>query len=431
MATARRIMQEQDLWSPNQQMGLRWPIGCVALEITQRCNLDCTLCYLSEYSEAVHDIPLQEVFKRIDLVHRYYGDNTDIQVTGGDPTLRDRDELVAIIRYIRGKNMRSTLMTNGIRATRSLLRELVCAGLNDVAFHVDTTQQRKGFKTENDLNRIRQEYIRRARGLGLSVIFNTTIHRDNFGELPGLVAFFLRHARYIRTVSFQLQADTGRGVAGKRDEIITIDTVWDAIEKSAGTAINPRAIRTGHPRCNRYGMVAVSNNRAFNLFDDEIFTGRMQQATKDIVADRNRPFRTIGQVMRWSVSNPGNMLTIGYWIGKQVRMMARDLILDRGRVTTLSFFVHNFMDACNLDQDRINACVFKNMTPEGPVSMCEYNARRDDYILQPVPVKKENVIRFWNPLDKQYSHKPVPITDRSKIRLEKKRLKGRARLNAG
>ena len=59
---ARAVMQKLGLWSPKQQMGTRWPIGCVALEITQRCNLDCTLCYLSEHSEAVRDIPLQEIF---------------------------------------------------------------------------------------------------------------------------------------------------------------------------------------------------------------------------------------------------------------------------------------------------------------------------------------------------------------------------------
>ena len=33
---------------PNQVLGRRSTVGCVALEITQRCNLDCTLCYLSE-----------------------------------------------------------------------------------------------------------------------------------------------------------------------------------------------------------------------------------------------------------------------------------------------------------------------------------------------------------------------------------------------
>jgi hypothetical protein len=46
------------------QRGRRYAIGCVALEITQRCNLDCTLCYLSESSEAVKDLPLEEVFRR-------------------------------------------------------------------------------------------------------------------------------------------------------------------------------------------------------------------------------------------------------------------------------------------------------------------------------------------------------------------------------
>ena len=33
----------------------------MALEITQRCNLDCTLCYLSDYSEAVPDPPMEEL----------------------------------------------------------------------------------------------------------------------------------------------------------------------------------------------------------------------------------------------------------------------------------------------------------------------------------------------------------------------------------
>ena len=31
-----------------QVLGKRSTIGCVALEVTQRCNLDCTLCYLSD-----------------------------------------------------------------------------------------------------------------------------------------------------------------------------------------------------------------------------------------------------------------------------------------------------------------------------------------------------------------------------------------------
>ena len=86
----RRRMQRTDQWHPNQIAGRRWPIACVLLEITQRCNLDCTLCYLSDSSAVARDFPLEEVFRRIDMIARHYGPGTDVQVSGGEPTLRRR-----------------------------------------------------------------------------------------------------------------------------------------------------------------------------------------------------------------------------------------------------------------------------------------------------------------------------------------------------
>src|SRR5438477_11122702 len=78
------------LFRENQVLGRRNAIGCVALEITQRCNLDCTLCYLSENSERVKDVPLAEVFRRIDEIAAHFGAPTSVQITGGDPTRRER-----------------------------------------------------------------------------------------------------------------------------------------------------------------------------------------------------------------------------------------------------------------------------------------------------------------------------------------------------
>ncbi|MDE2468563.1 MAG: radical SAM protein, partial [Bradyrhizobium sp.] len=181
---ARQTMTETGQWDAAQSMGRRWPIGCVALEITQRCNLDCGACYLSEHSEAVRDLPLEEVYRRIDMIRDTYGSDVDVQVTGGDPTLRKQDELVAIVRRLREVGMRPTLFTNGIRATRDLLVRLVEAGLVDVAFHVDLTQGRRGYQTEGDLNELRRTYIERARGLPLSVFFNTTVFDGNFDQIP-------------------------------------------------------------------------------------------------------------------------------------------------------------------------------------------------------------------------------------------------------
>ena len=98
----RARMHRTGQWQPHQMAGRRWPVACVSLEITQRCNLDCTLCYLSESAEAVRDFPLEEVFRRIDLILQHYGPGTDVQVSGGEPTLRRRDELVAIVRRLAG-----------------------------------------------------------------------------------------------------------------------------------------------------------------------------------------------------------------------------------------------------------------------------------------------------------------------------------------
>jgi hypothetical protein len=78
--------------------------------------------------------------------------------------------------------------------------------------------------------------------------------------------------------------------------------------------------------------------------------------------------------------------------------MKDDLIAARGRVNKLSFFIHNFMNACELDPERIRACVFMAATRDGPVSMCLFNAHRDTSILRPVRLQKDNGEWFWNPL---------------------------------
>ena len=421
-------MIDNGCWSKHQQMGRRWAIGCVAIEITQRCNLDCTLCYLSEHSEAIADIPIEEIFKRIEQIYYLYGPNTDVQVTGGDPTLRKRNELIEIIRYIKQKQMRSTLMTNGIRATRSLLSELADAGLTDVAFHVDTTQNIKHATSEESLNQTRTKYINNARGLGLSIMFNTTIHKDNFHEIPVLINFFKENADNIRTVSFQLQADTGRGIAGKRDMVITPDTVWHKIEDSLQIKLNYDAIKTGHKHCNRYGMSLIINNQPYDLFSESELIAKLHAATENISFERKHKWKTAGQILCWMLMQPSHIWPISKWGFHFLKQVKKDLLRSKAKVNSLSFFIHNFMDACNLEQERLDACVFNTMTKDGPVSMCQHNANRDEYISQAIPVMQERELKFWHPLEaKLYQSKPeIQLQNPQTYPLKK--LKGKSRL---
>ena len=410
----RLRMQRTQQWRPNQMAGRRWPVACVSLEITQRCNLDCTLCYLSESSEAVRDFPLEEVFRRIDTIATRYGPGTDVQVSGGEPTLRRRDELVRIVAQLARRGLRASLLTNGIKATRELLAELAGVGLTDVAFHVDSTQQRAGFGSESELNALRREYIERARGLPISVFFNTTVHAGNFDEIPMLAAFFVAHSDVVRFASFQLQAETGRGVLGARVDAIDNHSVARRLQQGAGVPLGFNVLAAGHHDCNRSAVMLVINGRARDAFADAAFIQRFMRETAELPIDRGTPWRAFRSLLAAALERPALCLAAVRWVAKLAWQARRDLVAARGRIHKLTFFTHNFMDACHLDQERIDACVFMAITQDGPLSMCAYNAQRDDYLLRPLQTSAGE----WQPLRQAHTAvQGVPV----------KWLKGRAR----
>jgi 7,8-dihydro-6-hydroxymethylpterin dimethyltransferase len=303
-ATVRTALQRTGQWQPHQMAGRRWPIACVSLEITQRCNLDCTLCYLSDSAQAVRDLPMEEVFRRIDMILAHYGPGTDVQISGGEPTLRERGELITIVERVASLGMRPTLMTNGIRASRDLLQALAGVGLVDVAFHVDTTQERPGYGSELEMNPLRHEYIERARGLRLGVFFNTSVHAGNLGEVGALAAFFRAHADVVRFASFQLQADTGRGAWRERDEAVTQASVQRRLAEGAGTALKFNTLLAGHHDCNRSAVLLVADDRAHDAFHDERFIRRFMRETAQVVIDRRTRGRAFASLARAALSRP-------------------------------------------------------------------------------------------------------------------------------
>lgn len=420
----RRLMRDLGLWSPAQAYGRRWGVGCVAVEITQRCNLDCGLCYLSDSSEALKDLPLREVLRRLDEVRRIYGEGTDVQITGGDPTLRDHDELVTIVRHAAAIGLRPALFTNGIRATRQLLARLADVGLIDVAFHVDTTQNRKGYASEVELNAVRDAYIERAAGLGLNVIFNTSLHAGNIGEVGDLVRYFFARAGTISFASFQLQAATGRGVLGGRPQSLTPAAVSAAIDGALAAPMSWDFPLGGHPACNRYACVLAAGREAFDLYQDRPFMERMLEEAADVRLDRRQRLRSVATLLRFWIGRPGLWIPGLAWLGRLAWRMRRGLWRGRGRVEKISFFVHNFMDARGIERDRVEACVFMVATADGMRSMCVVNAQRDRFLLPPVGLDQGDRHVFWDPVTGTTSERPHAP---SAVRISRKTAKGRAR----
>ncbi len=405
LARLTQKMQKTGQWSAGQAAGRRWTIGCVSLEITQRCNLDCTLCYLSDSSEAVQDVPLEELFRRIDEIELHYGPNTDVQISGGDPTLRDRAELSKVVRYIRAKGLRASLFTNGILLNRAWLAELARDGLNDVAFHVDMTQERKGFSSEEALNSVRRKYIEMARELPLSVIFNTTVYADNVHEVPALARFFIEQSDVVRFASFQLGADTGRGTIPGRDRSaassagilsrmeVTQASVCAAISRGAGLALNFDALQGGHGQCNKYAMLLSMGEKRFDALADGPFVARVMRATSHVILQRDQGLSGGLAMLRAVLLRPSLWLgSLGY-ISKVLWRFRSECLQGNPSLRKISFFTHNFMDACDLDPERIEACVFMAASVNGLMSMCTYNAERDHHLLKPIVLKSGRVFQ--------------------------------------
>ena len=375
---------DPELRTANQVLGRRSTVGCVALEITQRCNLDCTLCYLSEQSESVRDLPLALVLGRIDRIRETYGPGVGVQVTGGDPTLRPRNELVAIVRRIAERGLRPSLFTNGIRATRDLLAELADAGLFDVAFHVDTTQRLKKYPTEEALNAVRREYIERSRGLGIATIFNTSVHAGNLEEVPMLARFFLENSDVVGMASFQLQAATGRGEWRTRAPHVTADAIRERIRRGVGLPqLAWDTAMVGHPSCNRGTMLATIGGRPVDVLTDRRLYERFLEDFRHVSFDRRDVPRTARQVLAAALRNPFWLVRGGGFLLRKAWPVRRELA-RREPIGKITFFVHAFMDSDALDPERIRNCAFMVMTADGPISMCAHNARRDEFILKPI-----------------------------------------------
>jgi hypothetical protein len=272
------------------------------------------------------------------------------------------------------------------------------------------------------LNEVRKEYIERARGLPLSVMFNTTVVDRNFEGISEIVEFFVRNCDVVRLASFQVQADTGRTILARRSDAITILSVQEQIEKGARSSISFDTFRVGHSRCNRYGMIFVTNNRAYDALDDRRLLEAILARMPLLSFDRRSRSKVIATFVKGILCSPDLSAKAVCWLFKKAWQARADLWAAHGRVNKLSFIIHNFMDACRLERDRIDACAFMAMTQRGPISMCLHNAKRDAFILAPIRLSTSEGERFWDPVSGQVTEKSFASSPDPK----RKSVKGRS-----
>jgi organic radical activating enzyme len=195
------------------------------LEPTTKCNLYCEGCY-RENNPAGHK-PLTTVIEELETVKRLR--NSDgISIAGGEPLIYP--DIIELVRYVSSQGWKPIVNTNGQALTPRLVTQLLDAGLVSFTFHVDSHQNRPGWKgkSEAELNILRQRLAETVDKYGkgrIACSFNATIYRDTLDDIPQLVTWAQKHIDIVHTMVFILfrsaKATAGYDgfVHGKRIEV--------------------------------------------------------------------------------------------------------------------------------------------------------------------------------------------------------------------
>jgi len=179
----------------------------ISIDLTERCNLECPVCFTDANSRSMDEISKEEILAGLATLpsNRY-----EVTLLGGEPTLRE--DLPELIRAILGKGFSIKLITNGLRMEDpGYVRDLRAAGLRWVILQFD------GFSGEiyrklrgQDLLarkfRIIENLARADMHICLAIML---VHGVNDHQIGEMIRFGTDHAR-IHHLAFLPASSLGR-----------------------------------------------------------------------------------------------------------------------------------------------------------------------------------------------------------------------------
>ncbi|HUO59598.1 MAG TPA: radical SAM protein [Candidatus Acidoferrales bacterium] len=356
---------------------------CVVLEVTERCNLKCPICFSSANSAPQPDPTPDEIelWCRA-LLER--GGPYNIQLSGGEPTVRD--DLPQLIRSIRRLGFPfQQLNTNGLRLAheKDYPARLKDAGLGCVFLQFDGVNDAVYRHTRGrDLLDIKLQAIRNCAEAELGVVLvPTLVPGVNTHEIGDILGFALEHAPAVRAVHFQPISYFGRYPQPPRDcDRITLPEVMQAIETQTGGRFR---VRDFYP---------AAGENAFCEFHGKFWlrpTGKIEPAPRPTVACCAPPVEA-GLVQLGSQKRSGDgdgaraarKFVAQHWSFPAQPAPVADPLLDLSSFDEFlarkgeSFCISGmaFQDAWNLDLERLRECFLHVLSPaQKLIPLCAYN----------------------------------------------------------
>jgi MoaA/NifB/PqqE/SkfB family radical SAM enzyme len=195
------------------------------LNITWRCNLDCSYC--TEYDNSKDHVPHDEVARWIDKCHELGVLHTDL--IGGEPLLHP--DIIRLLTRITGHGMTTGMTTNGFLLTEARLDELMAAGLGRLQISVDRARPAPG--TPKSLKTLKNK-IELCAGRPIWFRVNTVVCDETLDEVEEVARFCFDRGV---PVNFAVVHDRGR----LRDDLdvgrYLEKLEWLRAEKQAGRPV--------------------------------------------------------------------------------------------------------------------------------------------------------------------------------------------------
>ena len=340
---------------------------CMLLELTNRCNLRCPVCFASAGEQAPADLSMEEIEKQYDFLMAH-GGPFNIQLSGGEPTVRD--DLPEIIRLGREKGFAFfQLNTNGLRLAReeAYAEKLKEAGLDTVFLQFDglddsvyITLRGKALMAEK---RKAMENCAKA-GLGI-VLVPVIVPGVNDTQTGDLLRFALEHMPSVRGIHFQPISYFGRCGLERPVRPITIPRMLRLIEEQTEGLMKAADFSGGgaeNPYCSFHASYMKRKDGSLKLLPKK--SGSCCCCTG---SDDSREF----VAKQWSGSGSKTEFAAD---GDMTETSALDEFLEQARLNTFAVSGMLFQDAYNLDLERLKRCYICEVDSRyGMVPFCAYN----------------------------------------------------------
>ncbi len=349
----------------------------VMLEVTEKCNLTCPMCFAGS-SPAGRHYTLEELRRRIDEVITLEGRGISFQLSGGEPTVRkDLDQVVRMC-YDAGCG-HVEVITNGIRIAKDpdYARELKAWGVTSVYLQFDSTD-------DDHIERLRGERLWWVRERALEALADaempvvlavSIVPGLNDNQIGPTMDVIARSRANIVAVNFQAATPFGGGrweVDAPRK--LRLPDLLELLRAQCGLA--PEGffpVGSGSPLCNAYARVAWRDGRWQHALPEltvDDFLDLMGDDPVEFVRSLTVGLsESVPYMVRQVLRNPRLLKKLLPLVGLDPVAWLRG---QKGPKQT-TIYVKPFMDASDLDIDRIERCCYHNASPHGIMSFCAMN----------------------------------------------------------